>query len=215
MFTGLIEDIGRVQASTPSGQGRRLVVETSLPLHEFALGDSVAVDGVCLTVVTAQGRALSFDVSAESVARSTLGERSPGDRVHLERALRLSDRLGGHIVQGHVDGVGQISSVSRLGEAWRIDMHCPRGVARYLIEKGSIAIDGISLTVNSRHDEGFSVVIIPHTYSKTNFAQKGVGGRVNLEIDLIAKYVERLLSRGSAPALDLSFLRAHGFAPEE
>jgi riboflavin synthase len=216
MFTGLVEDLGQIteSASAPAG-GRRLVIETALPLPEISLGDSVAVDGVCLTVVAKGQKSFSFDVSAESVTRSTVGERKRGDRVHLERALRMGDRLGGHMVQGHVDAVGSIERLSPLGEAVRVEFACPPEVGRYLIEKGSIAVDGVSLTVNEVFAErGFSVVLVPHTLEKTTLAQKGAGGKVNLEIDLIAKYVERLLPQRKA-GIDLPFLRAHGFAPEE
>jgi riboflavin synthase len=215
MFTGLVEDLGTIKSNQSSPAGKRIVVETSLPIEEIKIGDSVSVDGVCLTVVQFEGKRLHFDVSQESLYRSTLGERKIGDQVHLERALRLSDRLGGHMVQGHVDAVGQITKLTPRGEATQLDFSCPAKVGKYLIEKGSIAIDGVSLTVNERSSENFSVVLIPHTLEKTCIANKGVGGKVNLEIDLIAKYVERLLSNTQQSGLTLGFLEEHGFLRRE
>ena len=215
MFTGLVEDIGTIKSNQNNPAGKRIVIETALPTEEIKLGDSVAIDGVCLTVIQIEGKRLHFDVSQESLLRSTLGEKKVSDKVHLERALRLSDRLGGHIVQGHVDGVGQITKLTPRGEATQIDFACPAKVGKYLIEKGSVAIDGISLTVNERSDESFSVVLIPHTLEKTTLGSKGVGGKVNLEIDLIAKYVERLLGHTQQSGMTLGFLEEHGFLRRE
>jgi riboflavin synthase len=215
MFTGLVEDIGTIKSNQTNPAGKRIIIETALPTEEIKLGDSVAIDGVCLTVVQIENKRLHFDVSQESLSRSTLGEKKVSDPVHLERALRLSDRLGGHIVQGHVDGVGQITKLTPCGEATQIDFSCPVKVGKYLIEKGSVAIDGISLTVNERSNEGFSVVLIPHTLEKTNLGAKGIGGKVNLEIDLIAKYVERLLGNTQQSSLTLGFLEEHGFLRRE
>jgi riboflavin synthase len=215
MFTGLIEDIGVIKSNHATGAGKRIIIETNLPTDEIKLGDSIAVDGVCLTVVTIEAKKLSFDVSQESLMRSTLGDKKVSDEVHLERALRLSDRLGGHMVQGHVDAVGQITKLTPRGEATQVDFSCTTKVGRYLIEKGSIAVDGVSLTVNERGPERFSVVLIPHTIQKTRIVQKGVGGKVNLETDLVAKYVERLLSNTQQDGLTLGFLQEHGFAKKD
>lgn len=215
MFTGIIEDLGSITEISAAGGGRRLTIKTRLPLSDVLLGDSIAVDGVCLTVVEKSADTFRFDVSAESIARSTLGDRKVGDPVHLERALPLGGRLGGHLVQGHVDATGRIESLSPLGEATRVEFSCPPQVGRYLIEKGSIAVDGVSLTVNEQKDNCFSVVLIPHTLSKTAIVQKGIGGQVNLEVDLIAKYVERLVLPYQGSKIDLDFLRDHGFAPKE
>jgi riboflavin synthase len=215
MFTGLVEDIGTIKSNQTNPAGKRIIIETALPTEEIKLGDSVAIDGVCLTVVQIENKRLHFDVSQESLSRSTLGEKKVSDPVHLERALRLSDRLGGHIVQGHVDGVGQITKLTPCGDATQIDFSCPVKVGKYLIEKGSVAIDGISLTVNERSNEGFSVVLIPHTLEKPNLGAKGLGGKVNLKIDLIAKYVERLLSNTQQSSLTLGFLEEHGFLRRE
>ena len=181
MFTGLVREVGTVV----SIEGGRLVVETSLIAE---LGDSIAVDGVCLTVVGTSP--LRFDAVAETLARTSLGDLRDGVRVNLEPALRAGDPLGGHYVQGHVDGVGTVRSVGEL--TW---FDAPAGITRYLVEKGSIAVDGTSLTVAAIDDAGFAVALIPHTLEHTTLGQLQPGGRVNLEADVLAKYVEKLLPR--------------------
>lgn len=212
MFTGLIEDTGRVASLHRRGEAGVLTVETALPTAEIAIGDSVAVNGACLTVTASTLRTLTFDVSPESISRTTIGKLSSGDRVNLERALRLGDRLGGHIVSGHVDCAGQlIRSENRAGNH-QLQFTLPSAHARYLVEKGSVTIDGISLTVNAVSQEGFAVNIIPHTYSNTTFEQLRVGDRVNIETDIIGKYVERLASPWkSEGSLSMKTLTENGF----
>jgi riboflavin synthase len=183
---------------------------------ELALGESVAVDGACLTVVSSEGDAFDVEASAETLARTTLGERRPGDALHLERALRLGDRLGGHIVTGHVDGTGRVRDRKPLGESLRLGFTAPPEVARYLVAKGSVAIDGVSLTVNGVDADGFDVVLIPHTLGVVHLGHKQPGDRVNLEADLLGKYVERLLSfknagNGPSGGIDLDLLARNGF----
>jgi riboflavin synthase len=179
MFTGIVRDLGRVA----SFDGARLVVDTEL---EAGLGDSVSINGACLTVVANSG-GLSFDVVAETLSRTTLGELAAGEAVNLEPALRAGEPLGGHIVQGHVDAVGRVRSV---GEPVWID--APRDILRYCVEKGSIAVDGVSLTIAALDDEGFAVALVPHTLAVTTLGHARPGTAVNLEVDVLAKYVERL-----------------------
>lgn len=223
MFTGLVEDIGRVAALSPlaSGKGLRLTLTAPLLREALPTGASLAVDGVCLTLVeqdAGAGRA-AVEIGPETLERTTLSALRPGVEVNLERALRLSDRLGGHLVAGHVDAVGHISAVSARGEAWDLSVATPGALLRYIVEKGSIAIDGISLTVNRVDEQGFSVSLIPHSQARTTLSRKGPGGAVNLEVDLIGKYVEKLL--GLSPAarssggLTLAQLKEHGFANKD
>jgi riboflavin synthase len=181
VFTGIVRELGSVAAF----DGSRLVVEA--PETEAALGDSIAIDGVCLTVVEQDGGRFAFDVVAETLGRTTLGGLAAGDRVNVEPALRAGEPLGGHIVQGHVDGVGSIRSV---GEPVWID--APADVLRYCVEKGSITVDGVSLTVAALDDAGFAVALVPHTLSVTTLGGAKPGIAVNLEVDVLAKYVERL-----------------------
>lgn len=214
MFTGLIEDVGRVVKLERRGSSASLTVATALPGDGFRLGDSVAVNGVCLTVVTMKGDSLSFDVSPESLDKSSLGRLIPGGKVNLERAMRLSDRLGGHIVTGHIDCVATVAG--RREESGNIifDFQLPEDNARYLVPKGSVAIDGISLTVNSVTSSGFSVNIIPHTAAMTTLHLRRSGDTVNIETDIIGKYVERLFSRGGsgqAKGVSLELLAKNGF----
>lgn len=201
MFTGLVEDVGRVTRAERRAGALLLEIATgALPVDELALGESVAVDGTCLTVTQrGQGRFQAL-ASQETLDRTTLGDVRPGLSVNLERALRATDRLGGHIVAGHVDGVGTVSERSPLGPAIQVSFAAPPALLRYVVEKGSIAVDGISLTVNHVGEYAFAVVLIPHTLEKTALHAKPVGARVNLEVDVIAKYVERLALpyRGSA-----------------
>lgn len=215
MFTGLIEDLGTVRELQRSADSVRLKVATRIPMEEIRMGESIAVNGICLTVVAFGGGIFSADVSPETLDRSSLGRLATGSRVNLERALRLSDRLGGHLVSGHIDGVGEITERSQDGNAVRFGFAVAPSLSRYIVEKGSIAIDGISLTVNAVASEGFSVAVIPHSLAQTTLQERLVGDRVNIETDLIGKYVERLLKGsgdgGSRKPLDLEFLAKHGF----
>ena len=194
MFTGLIEMTGTIDRLTPKGPGVELVIRCSHHLvAELSLGDSVAVDGACLTVTRYGGERFTVDASAETMALTTLGQRRIGDLVHLERALRLGDRLGGHWVTGHIDGMGTFRSKAPLGEAVQLWFNAPSQIAKYLVKKGSIAIDGASLTVNELDAQGFSIVLIPHTQSILRLNHKKTGDSVNLESDILGKYVEKLL----------------------
>lgn len=194
MFTGLVEEIGTVAALDVRPDGARLRVSATRVVDGLALGDSVAVDGACLTVVAIHDDGFDIDAVTETLRRTALGDRTVGDPVNLERALRAGDRLGGHLVQGHVDGTGRISSVTDGGTGSRIGVTAPPEILRYVVEKGSITLDGVSLTVAAREREGFAVALIPHTLGETTLGRMIPGRRVNLEVDLVAKYVEALVA---------------------
>jgi riboflavin synthase len=213
LFTGLIEDLGTLREVRRGAEETRLTVATALPMSELTLGESIAVNGICLTVVAFGNGSFSADVSTETVARTTFAELAPGHRVNLERALRLSDRLGGHLVSGHVDGVGTVLERIREGNATRFTFRIPAALSRYLVSKGSVAVDGISLTVNAVDGETFSLTIIPHTMVMTTLQTLAAGGRVNIETDIIGKYVERFLraGEGKESSIDRQFLAKHGF----
>jgi len=204
MFTGLIEDTGRVErvSSLPSGNGRRFSIAAGILLEPMSLGASLAVDGVCLTVVTAQKGSVEVEVGPETLERTTLGDFAVGTEVNLERSLRLSDRLGGHLVAGHVDGVGRLAVSRARGESIDLTIHLPAPLLRYVVEKGSICLDGISLTVNRVDAVGLDVSIIRHTQTATTLTRRAVGARINVEVDLIGKYVEKLLG-GHLPSTNL------------
>jgi riboflavin synthase len=195
MFTGIVEDVGQITRvePLPSERARRLTVRAPLLDEEQPLGASLAVDGVCLTVTAWRRGEVELVAAPETLERTTLGTLDEGARVNLERPLRLGDRLGGHLVAGHVDGVGRIAAVAARAEAVDVTVECASELLRYVIEKGSITIDGISLTVNRVDGRGFAVSLIPHTQTATTLAHKGIGGAVNLEVDLIGKYVEKLV----------------------
>lgn len=214
MFTGLIEQIGRVRLIERTGEAARLMLDAGFPSGEVKIGDSVAVNGVCLTATRIEGDKLTFDVSPESLERTAFRHLRPGTPVNLERALRLSDRLGGHIVSGHVDCIAETIRRSEVSGNTVISFRMPVDFTRYVVEKGSVAIDGISLTVNSVTSDGFSVNIIPHTAASTTLQYLKVGDDVNIETDILGKYVERLLSHSiSKPAaLTLEKLIQNGFA---
>ena len=210
MFTGIVEEIGRVLALVPGAAQSEVRLATAL--DPGPLGSSLAVDGVCLTVTARAGGEVTATVGPETLARTTLGALRSGDRVNLERPLRLTDRLGGHLVAGHVDAVGTIARRHSSGAALVIDVAAPPEVLRYVVLKGSVAVDGISLTVNEVGPQGFGVTLIPHTLGATTLPDKRDGARVNLEADLIGKYVEKLLGpRGEREGLTLEFLARHGF----
>lgn len=196
MFTGLIEDLGKVDTWEAEGRSGRLVFETGLPLKEISLGSSIAVNGCCLTVVRKGRKRLAVDVSPETLERTNFAQIEPGDLVNLERSLRFADRLGGHLVTGHVDGIGVIEKIRRRGDFTFFEIRVPAVVGRLLVSKGSVAVDGISLTVNSCTTRSFSVVIIPFTLSHTNLQSHRVGGRVNLEADIVGKYVWQYMKVG-------------------
>jgi riboflavin synthase len=214
MFTGLIEDVGSVVKLERRGASARLSVKTALPLAEIKLGDSVAVNGVCLTVVDFAGGVLSFDVSPETIERSSFKGLQQGAAVNLERALRLSDRLGGHLVSGHVDCIAILDGRREISGNIVLTFRIPAEYSRYLVEKGSVAIDGISLTVNAVSSDSFSVNIIPHTADRTTLHLRRPGDRVNIETDIIGKYLERLLegrSPEAAAGLTMEALVRNGF----
>lgn len=194
MFTGIIQGVGTMAAREPRGGDVRLVIDVgSLPFEDVELGESIAVNGVCLTVVEFAPGRFAADASNETLSLTTLGSLSPGDALNLERAMRPGDRLGGHLVSGHVDGVGRVAAIEPDARAQRWRFEAGPEVLRYVAKKGSICVDGVSLTVNQADDTGFEVALIPHTIENTRFAHTGVGDPVNLEVDLIARYVERLL----------------------
>ncbi|WP_182335288.1 riboflavin synthase [Stenotrophomonas acidaminiphila] len=199
MFTGIIEGVGRLAAHEPVGGDVRFTFEVgSLPFEQVRLGESIAVNGVCLTVIAFDASSFQADASTETLGLTTLGRLAPGAALNLERAMRPSDRLGGHLVSGHVDGIGTVLSIHDDARAQRWRFAAPAPLLRYIAKKGSICVDGVSLTVNEADAAGFEVALIPHTVAHTRFAHTGVGDAVNLEIDLVARYVERLLGQGAA-----------------
>jgi riboflavin synthase len=195
MFTGIIESLGTVKSVRPGGgQSLQLTVTADFDLEGTRIGDSIAVSGACLTAVALQGRSFTVDVSPETAARTTLGLVKMGDRVNLERALRLSDRLDGHLVSGHIDGIGRLESRQSFENAIVMNFSAPSEILHYMIAKGSVAVDGISLTINRIDSKGFQVSVIPHTAKITTMGFKPIGAPVNIETDLIGKYVERFLT---------------------
>jgi riboflavin synthase len=213
VFTGLVEGVGEIVGISRLAEGLRLAVRSMFPAAELSLGDSVAVAGACLTVVAITPPSVSFEVSPETLARTTFTLKKVGDRVNLERALKLGDRLGGHLVTGHVDGLGLLRE-RREGPAFMtLKFEMPAPLSRYVIDKGSIAVDGVSLTVNACRENTFTVNIIPHTAQQTTIARLKTGDRVNLETDIIGKYVEKLLGPRTPgdSGVDLEFLAQHGF----
>lgn len=215
MFTGLVEDVGVVRSISPQGPSARLVIATKL--GPLALGESIAVNGACLTVARTEAAGAGFtfdaDCSAETLAKTTLGRLADGARVHLERALQLGARLGGHIVAGHVDGVGHVVEAVAVGDARRVTFAMPGELSRFVAEKGSIAIDGVSLTVNVVSGDRFEVMLVPHTLGATHLAALAPGDPVNLEADVLARYVVRALDKngGDADARLLSALSRNGY----
>lgn len=221
MFTGLIEGTGLLVRMDRQGVDGRMVIRAQFPVEKLVLGESIAVDGACLTVVSFQGSQFSVDVSAETLARTTLGNKSPGARLNLERALRLGDRLGGHLVSGHVDAIGRVADRKDEGRSIRIYFEIPRELSRYTIEKGSIAVNGISLTINGCGEGRFDVNIVPHTAEETTIEDLRIGHEVNIETDIIGKYVEKMVAPwagegkegrgGTGGRIDAEFLQKHGF----
>ncbi|MBL4835322.1 MAG: riboflavin synthase [Pseudomonas sp.] len=218
MFTGIIEAVGRIQSMQPRGGDVRLYVKTgALDLGDVKLGDSIAVNGVCLTAVELPGDGFWADVSQETIRRTALSRLKEGSRVNLEKALTPSSRLGGHLVSGHVDGVGKVLSMDEDARSWHFRIEAPAALARYIAEKGSITVDGTSLTVNAVDGSTFDLNIVPHTMQETVMGDYQAGSPVNLEVDLIARYLERLLlgDKAAEPAADsrlsMSFLAENGY----
>ncbi len=196
MFTGIIQSTGKIESITPAGEDLKLNIQVgSLDMADVQIGDSIAVNGVCLTAVTFDATHFEVHVSKETL-NCTVGLDSMRE-VNLEKALRLSDRLGGHLVSGHVDGVGQVVRFEPAGDCWLLMVRAPHALSRYVAVKGSIAIDGVSLTINTVEQDTFSMNLIPHTIEHTTLKHLGIGSRVNLEVDLIARYVERMTQWGA------------------
>jgi len=194
MFTGIVEELGRVRAITHADGGARLELSCTVVIDDAAIGDSIAVNGCCLTVVELGDGWWAADAQVETLDRTTLGGLAPGDPVNLERPLQLGDRLGGHLVLGHVDGVGEVVKVEPQADgSTRVTVRAPVDLTRYLVEKGSVTVDGVSLTITTVDDAEFGVALIPHTLAVTTLGVRNAGDRVNLEADMIAKHVERLL----------------------
>jgi len=216
MFTGIVEEMGVIKTLDKGVSGTHLSVLASAVLDDLAVGASISVNGACLTVVSVGEREFAVEVSRETLAVTTLGQLAAGTPVNLERAMRVHDRIGGHLVAGHVDGVGSIRNRTPEGNAIVLTIEAPREVLRYCVHKGSITLDGISMTINEVSDRNFSVAVIPHTAKATTLGLKKPGETVNLEADLIGKYVERLLQdRGQlpakpAPVIDRDYLQKHG-----
>jgi riboflavin synthase len=220
LFTGIIEGLGDVAAIRSAGQGKRMTIEADFALDQTKIGDSISVSGACLTAVKIEGPRFEVDVSPETLNTTTLGEAQVGERVNLERALRFSDRIDGHLVAGHIDGTGIIKQREIQSNAIIITIEAAESLTRYMIAKGSVALDGISLTINRRDERSFSISIIPHTAKLTTIGFKNRGDRVNIETDMIGKYVERFLNGVSGAdrshpvqrsTIDQEFLIKSGF----
>lgn len=219
MFTGLIEGKGVIRSLQPKLQGYEIYIESEFPLEGTKIGDSIAVDGVCLTVINLTKKGFLAHLSPETISRTTFKLKKPGQLVNLERALKLGDPLGGHLVSGHVDGVAVIRKILPLGDFFRFEIEIPQEFAHYLVPKGSIAIDGISLTINEVFENLISLMIIPYTYKVTTLHTKKAGDFVNFEIDMIAKMVYRWIkpyieteNSSKKEGITLDFLAKHGFA---
>jgi riboflavin synthase len=220
MFTGLIEGMGTLLRTEKLGADAKMVIKAHNSLQDLVLGESISVDGACLTVAAFQGNTFTADVSAETLSRTTLGRKPAGSHLNLERALRLGDRLGGHLVSGHVDGLGVLLDRVRDGRSWRLIFGVAAELAHYIVGKGSVAINGISLTVNVAEADRFDVNIVPHTAQETTVAELQIGDEVNIETDIIGKYVERMLAGWQrkmsgepdrSSRIDLGLLAKHGF----
>jgi riboflavin synthase len=217
MFTGLIEGIGKIKELSRFGEDLSITISPLFDMPDIRIGESISVDGVCLTVTRLGQGSFRLDVSSETLSTSTLTETKVGDEVNLERALRVTDRLGGHLVSGHVDGVGRILKREQRQRSWVLWFGVEENLLRYIIEKGSVAVDGISLTVNRCDDHGFEVNVIPQTGKETGILKKKVGDPVNIETDLIGKYVEKFFLKGDvshqkkASLIDEKLLRKYGF----
>jgi riboflavin synthase len=217
MFTGIIEEIGGLVNISGKGNALTLTIKAAKIMSDLKEGDSIAVNGVCLTVVMTQNDIFGVEVSSETLSRSNLGKLPIGEGVNLERALRVGDRLGGHQVSGHIDGVGKIVTLEREGEFVTVTVQSPPEVMKYVVPKGSIALDGISLTIASCREDRFQISIIPYTAKITTIGQKNIGCEVNLESDIIGKYIERFISpyrdqlKDRSKPIDREFLAEHGF----
>jgi len=216
LFTGLIEGEGRIISLLPEKGGVIIEVQTSFMLEDTKIGDSIAVNGVCLTAIEVKPKTFKAHISPETLNRTTFKYKKQGDWVNLERALKVGDRLGGHLVSGHIDGIGKVLKINPLGEFYQFLIEIPEVLAVYLVEKGSIAVDGISLTINKVKENSFELMIIPHTYQVTTLKYLKPGDLVNIEIDMIAKMVHKWLSpylnqQEKKSQLSLEFLKQHGF----
>lgn len=217
MFTGIIEGLGTIKSIHPSGQGCKMTIFSDFVLERTKIGDSIAVNGACLTAVKIDKQTFEVDVSPETLSISTLGKAKIGSTVNIERALRLSDRLDGHIVSGHIDGMGHIVGRKNVSNAIIITIGVSPGLSRYMIKKGSVAVDGVSLTINNCTEKNFDVSIIPHTAKLTTVGIKKIGEPVNIETDMIGKYVEKFITKGAegnnAPesSINMQFLAKSGF----
>ena len=213
MFTGIIEEIGFIKQIQRKTQGGTLAIAASHVLVDSKIGDSIAIDGACLTMTQVDEAGFKADISAETLRRTTLGERKLGDAVNLERPLQLGDRLNGHLVLGHVDDVGTISGWQDEGDSSLMRVSVSSEVMRYVVYKGSVCVDGISLTIANLFDDGFEIALIPHTKAVTTLGSKQIGNRMNIEVDLLGRYIERLLTNKSpkSDSIDLAFLAEHGY----
>ena len=213
MFTGIVAELGSVKGAQRDSQSGTLTIAAAEVLSDGAIGDSIAIDGVCLTITDLTHDSFTADVSAETLRRTTLGFLKPGDVVNLESALRLADRLGGHLVLGHVDEVGTITGWQDEGTSSLMRVSISEEAMRYVVHKGSVCVDGVSLTISNLLDNGFEVALIPHTKQVTTLGAKRLGARVNIEVDLLGRYIERLLTYPSVKgaSIDTDFLAKHGY----
>lgn len=217
MFTGIIEELGSVKDIKKDAKGARLSINAKVILEGTRIGDSITVNGVCLTAVRVSENSFDVEIAPETLKKTNLGELKTGEKVNLERALKLSGRLGGHIVTGHIEATGKIKEKKTAGNSYLFFIEAPKEILRYIIQKGSIAVDGISLTVVDLTERSFSIAVIPHTLDVTTLGTKGAGDTVNLETDIIGKYVEKMLtnpafSKGGGGGINEEFLKRHGFS---